>query len=80
MNWSKVRIAPEPDIALRELAGGDESEDSREGEEIRLMVIALNGTCTMYCNLLTDIRIAREIGYDAIEIIGSKLYRYLDRA
>jgi sugar phosphate isomerase/epimerase len=33
----------------------------------------------MYCNLLTDIRIGRETGYDAIEIIGSKLYRYLDQ-
>jgi sugar phosphate isomerase/epimerase len=32
----------------------------------------------MYCNLLTDIRIARETGYEGIEIIGSKLYRYLD--
>ncbi len=43
------------------------------------MIIALNGTATMYCNLLTDIRIAKETGYDAIEIIGSKLYRYLDQ-
>lgn len=42
------------------------------------MTIALNGTATMYCNLLTDIRIARETGYEAIEIIGAKLYRYLD--
>jgi sugar phosphate isomerase/epimerase len=43
------------------------------------MLIAHNGTCTMYCNLLTDIRIARETGYDGIEIIGSKLKRYLDQ-
>jgi sugar phosphate isomerase/epimerase len=42
------------------------------------MVIALNGTVTMYCNLLTDIRIAKETGYQGIEIIGSKLYRFLD--
>lgn len=42
------------------------------------MIIAHNGTCTMHCNLLTDIRIARETGYEGIEIIGSKLYRYLD--
>lgn len=33
----------------------------------------------MYCNLLTDIRIARETGYNGIEIIGSKLYRYLEQ-
>jgi sugar phosphate isomerase/epimerase len=32
----------------------------------------------MHCNLLTDIRVARETGYDAIEINGWKLYRYLD--
>lgn len=43
------------------------------------MLIALNGTATMYCNLLTDIKIAKETGYEAIEIIGSKLYRYLDQ-
>ena len=43
------------------------------------MIIAHNGTCTMYCNLLTDIRIAKEAGYEGIEIIGTKLYRYLDQ-
>lgn len=43
------------------------------------MIIAHNGTCTMHCNLLTDIRIARETGYDGIEIRGAKLYRYLDQ-
>ena len=43
------------------------------------MLLAHNGTCTMYCNLLTDIRVARETGYKGIEIVGSKLYRYLDQ-
>lgn len=43
------------------------------------MIIAHNGTCTMHCNLLTDIRIAKETGYDGIEISGSKLYRYLNQ-
>ncbi|MBI2842027.1 MAG: sugar phosphate isomerase/epimerase [Armatimonadetes bacterium] len=43
------------------------------------MQIVHNGTCTHYCNLLTDIKIAKETGYDGIEIIGSKLYRYLDQ-
>lgn len=43
------------------------------------MIIAHNGTCTMHCDILTDIRIARETGYGGIEIIGGKLYRYLDQ-
>ncbi|OHD28251.1 MAG: hypothetical protein A2Y38_13475 [Spirochaetes bacterium GWB1_59_5] len=42
------------------------------------MLLALNGTVTMYCNLLTDIRIAKECGYRGIEIVGSKLFRFLD--
>ena len=37
------------------------------------MKIILNGTVTMHCNLLTDVKIARETGYDGIEIIGKKL-------
>ena len=43
-----------------------------------IVIIAHNGTCTMHCNLATDIRIARETGYQGIEIIGSKLYRHLN--
>ena len=43
------------------------------------MIIAHNGMCTINCNLLTDIRIAKETGYDGIEIIGAKLYSYLDQ-
>jgi sugar phosphate isomerase/epimerase len=43
------------------------------------MIYAHNGTCTHWCPLLLDIRIARETGYQAIEIIGEKLYRYLDQ-
>ena len=43
------------------------------------MKIILNGTVTMHCNLLTDIKIAKETGYAGVEIIGKKLYRYLDR-
>lgn len=43
------------------------------------MIIAHNGTCTNNCGLPTDIRIARETGYDGIEIIGSKLYSFLDQ-
>lgn len=43
------------------------------------MIIAHNGTCTMHCNLVTDIAIAKETGYDGVEITGSKLYRYLEQ-
>lgn len=42
------------------------------------MIIALNETATMHSNLLTDIRIAKETGYQGIELMGSKLYQYLD--
>ena len=41
------------------------------------MLIVHNGTCTMHCNVVTDVRIAKETGYDGIEIVGSKLYSYL---
>ncbi len=41
------------------------------------MIVALHGLATRHCNLLTDIRIARETGYEGIEIVGSKLQRYL---
>ena len=41
------------------------------------MRIVHNGECTRDCNLLTDIQIAKETGYDGIEIIGRKLDRYL---
>jgi len=43
------------------------------------MIIAHNGTCSNHCNVTTDIRIAKETGYGGIEVIGSKLYRYLDQ-
>jgi sugar phosphate isomerase/epimerase len=41
------------------------------------MPIALQCQVTKYCNLLTDIRIARETGHAGIEIDGEKLRRYL---
>ena len=43
------------------------------------MIIAHNGTCTQNCDVLADIRIAKETGYDGIEMVGEKLYRYLDQ-
>ncbi len=42
------------------------------------MYKALHGISTHYCNVLTDARIARDTGYDALEILSSKLLRYLD--
>ena len=41
------------------------------------MFIALQNLVTMYCNLLTDIRIAKETGHAGIEVNGTKLKRYL---
>jgi len=41
------------------------------------MLIALQSLETMYANLLTDIRIAKETGHGGIEINGTKLKRYL---
>jgi sugar phosphate isomerase/epimerase len=38
----------------------------------------MHGLTTMHCNVKTEIRIAKETGYDALEIIESKLLRYLD--
>lgn len=43
------------------------------------MILALHGLSTRHCTLLTDFKIARETGYDAIEIVGSKLHRYLEQ-
>ena len=43
------------------------------------MIIAHNGTCTQNCDVLTDIEIAKEAGYDGIEMIGEKLYRHFDQ-
>ena len=42
------------------------------------MKIALHGITTMHSNCLTDVRIARDLGYDGLEIIASKLIRFLD--
>jgi len=41
------------------------------------MKIALQSLATMHCNLLTDIRIAKETGHAGVEINGGKLKRYL---
>ena len=43
----------------------------------RRPLIALQSQVTKHCNLLTDIRIAKETGHSGIEINGEKLTRYL---
>jgi sugar phosphate isomerase/epimerase len=42
------------------------------------MFLSLHTICTRYSNLLTDIRVAQETGYAAIEPTTTKLERYLD--
>lgn len=43
------------------------------------MILTMHGLSTMHCNIVTDIRIAKETGYEALEIEVSKLLRYLDQ-
>ena len=43
------------------------------------MIITMHGLSTMYSNVRTDIRIAREAGFDGYEITEMKLLRYLDQ-
>ncbi|MBF9002208.1 MULTISPECIES: sugar phosphate isomerase/epimerase family protein [Vibrio] len=42
------------------------------------MFKTLHGVSTHYCNVLTEVRIAAEAGYDALEFLHYKLLRYLD--
>ncbi len=42
------------------------------------MLLGLHTGSILYTNVLTDVRVAREAGYDAIEIVIPKLVRYLD--
>lgn len=42
------------------------------------MIITMHGISTMHSNIKTDIRIARESGFEALEIVASKLLRFLD--
>ena len=42
------------------------------------MIITMHGLSTMHSNMRTDIRIAGKIGYDGLEMVESKLLRYLD--
>jgi sugar phosphate isomerase/epimerase len=42
------------------------------------MILGLHTGSILYTNLATDIRVAADVGYDAIEIYTPKLVRYLD--
>lgn len=42
------------------------------------MIITMHGLSTMHGNMRTDVRIAKEAGYEALEIFEVKLLRYLD--
>ena len=42
------------------------------------MLLGLHTGTIMHTNLMTDIRVAQETGYDAIEFYIPKLVRYLD--
>ncbi|MDO8685138.1 MAG: sugar phosphate isomerase/epimerase family protein [Clostridiales bacterium] len=42
------------------------------------MIKAMHGLSTMHCNIKTDIRLARESGFEALEVVDSKLLRYMD--
>ena len=43
------------------------------------MIITLHGLSTMHSNARTDIRLAREAGFDGYEIVEMKLLRYLNQ-
>jgi sugar phosphate isomerase/epimerase len=42
------------------------------------MKISMNTTVTMHCNVITDIHVAKQAGFDGIELQDPHLYRYLD--
>ena len=41
-------------------------------------MFALHGMCSLYSNIVSDIRLARETGYQGLEIHTDKLWRYID--
>jgi sugar phosphate isomerase/epimerase len=43
-----------------------------------MMLLGLHTGSILYTNLMTDVRVAQETGYDAIELYTPKLVRYLD--
>lgn len=43
------------------------------------MKLSMNVTTTFYGNVVNDIKVAREAGFDGVELQSPKLYRYLDQ-
>ena len=42
------------------------------------MIIAQHALTTMHCNCMTEVRIAKDLGYGGIEFLAAKIHRYLD--
>ena len=42
------------------------------------MRYALHGMCSLHNNIVSDIRLAKETGYDGLEIHTEKLWRYIN--
>jgi sugar phosphate isomerase/epimerase len=42
------------------------------------MILAMHSLTTMHCNCMTEVRIAKDLGYGGIEYCVSKIHRYLD--
>ena len=43
------------------------------------MIVTMHGLSTMHCNATTEIRMAKETGYEAVELVETKLLRYMDQ-
>lgn len=46
--------------------------------ENEMAKIAMNSTTTMFCNIVSEIKTAKEAGFKGIEIRADKLFRYMD--
>ena len=42
------------------------------------MIIAQHALTTMHCNCMTEVRLAKDLGYNGIEFLAAKIFRYLD--
>lgn len=42
------------------------------------MIIAQHALTTMHCNCMTEVRLAKDLGYGGIEFLAAKIHRYLD--
>jgi sugar phosphate isomerase/epimerase len=43
------------------------------------MIVTMHGLSTMHCNVATEVRMARETGYEGIEFVEGKVLRYLEQ-